>query len=336
MLQDSTHVAAHTEWPTDSRLVVSLLERLLRVVGKLDRLGLPCFQSTALDRLFARLVRLNRQIEFSRGKKHGSRFRTRRYRQILGRAAVAHQRLDAFIASLPALAATLDVLPSRKDRALHVVALLRADLDSLAKVLSACNARVLNDQEVPVADKVLSTSDPDAGFIKKGQRDPVVGYKPQLALSQHGFVTGFRLPQGNAADSGTLIPMIQDVAARTKVVPFIVSVDDGYASQENKRKANALGVTYVVIGGSKGRALTSDAAWHSPLYVEARGLRSAAESLMFTIKHGFHFGEVARRGLRAAHADLLEKVLAYNLCKLVSVRRAKEQEALQPDLAQAG
>jgi IS5 family transposase len=336
MLQDSTHVAANTEWPTDSRLVIALLSRILRVGGKLDRLGLPRLQSDQVERLLQRMVRLNREIEFSRGKKNGKRARVRRYQKLLWRAARAHQRLDELTAALPALAAELQLPPSHRERASRVVEMLRADLDSLTKVLSACNARVLNDEEVAVADKVLSISDPDAGFIKKGQRVPVIGYKPQLALSEQGFITGFLLPQGNAADSAKLIPMLEAVTARTKVVPFIVSVDDGYASGENMRKAKALGVTHVVISGAKGRALTSDAAWNSPLHVESRGMRSAAESLMFTIKQGFHFGDVARRGLQAAHADLLEKVLAYNICKLVSVRRAHAEEELLPELAATG
>ena len=46
------------------------------------------------------------------------------------------------------------------------------------------------------------------------------------------------------------------------------------------------------------------------------------ESLMFTLKQGYHFGEVARRGLWAAYAELLEKALAYNICQTVRRREA--------------
>lgn len=61
-----------------------------------------------------------------------------------------------------------------------------------------------------------------------------------------------------------------------------------------------------------------------------------------TLKQGFDFGEVARRGLGAAHGELLEKALAYNLCHLARMRRAKEEQAKaaangddEPALAQA-
>ena len=72
----------------------------------------------------------------------------------------------------------------------------------------------------------------------------------------------------------------------------------------------------------KGRALTDRADWESEPFVEARSKRSAVESLMFTLKHGFHFGEVARRGLSAVYAELLEKALAYNLCVTTRLRHA--------------
>ena len=78
------------------------------------------------------------------------------------------------------------------------------------------------------------------------------------------------------------------------------------------------------IHGSKGRALTARADWNSDENAWARDQRSAIESLIFTLKQGFDFGQVARRGLSAAHGELLEKALAYNLCHMVRVRLRKE------------
>ena len=42
-----------------------------------------------------------------------------------------------------------------------------------------------------------------------------------------GFITGLLLPQGNAPDSKNLLPMVDDVIARTTITPNVVSVDDG-------------------------------------------------------------------------------------------------------------
>ena len=55
----------------------------------------------------------------------------------------------------------------------------------------------------------------------------------------------------------------------------------------------------ISINGAKGRALTARADWESDDYALARDRRSAVESLVFSLKQGFEFGEVARRGLSA-------------------------------------
>lgn len=49
---------------------------------------------------------------------------------------------------------------------------------------------MLRDEKVPMAEKVMSLSDPDTGFIAKGQREPVIGFKPQVAPSGAGSSRG--------------------------------------------------------------------------------------------------------------------------------------------------
>jgi len=320
-LQDSTHVDGNTAWPTDSRLMVDLVARLIRVGTSLKRVNLSPIECDVIRRRLEKMIKLNLEIEFSFGKKDGKRTRRRRYEKLLRMAKRTHTMLTPKVVNLALEAKALDVLPSQKAIAQRVVELLRADLDALQKVYAACEARVLQEKKVPMSEKVLSLSDPDAGFISKGQREPVIGYKPQVARSGAGFVTGLRLPQGNAPDSKNLLPLVDEVIARTKVTPTVVSVDDGYASAANKKALEGRNIEVISINGAKGRALTSPADWESDVFGEARDKRSAVESLMYTLKQGFDFGEVARRGLLAVYAELLEKVLAYNVCVTVRLRR---------------
>ena len=203
---------------------------------------------------------------------------------------------------------------------------MRTDVDALAKVIETCAERVIHEAKVPMSEKTLSVSDPDVGFIAKGQREAVVGYKPQLARSGAGFVTGLLLPKGNASDSGQLVPMVDEVTARTRLPIKVLSVDDGYASQANVDAMRVRKIRVISINGAKGHALTARDDWNSDEYALARDQRSAVESLMFSLKQGFGFGEVARRGLAAAYGELLEKALAYNLCHMVRVRHAKDTE----------
>jgi len=322
ILQDSTHVEGNTAWPTDSRLMVDLVSRLIRVGESLDRVHLAPIKLGQVRTLLAKMVRLNREIEFSHGKKDGARTRCQHYKKLLRMSKQIHVLVSQEMAPLAEAAKALDLRPSQREMADRTVEHLHADLEALDKVCAACEARVLREEKVPMSQKILSLSDPDAGFISKGQREPVIGYKPQIARTGAGFIAGLHLPQGNAPDSKQLVAMIDDVIARTKVIPTVVSVDDGYSSADNVSALKSRLINVISINGAKGRALTSRADWESEAYAQARDKRSAVESLMFTLKHGFDFGEVARRGLTAVYAELLEKALAYNMCVMIRLHNA--------------
>jgi hypothetical protein len=86
-----------------------------------------------------------------------------------------------------------------------------------------------------------------------------------------------------------------------------------------------MGVDDISISGAKGKKLTEEEAWESETYKTARGDRSAVESLMFTIKDGFDFGELSRRGIDAVKSELTEKVLAYNFCRIILMRKRQHE-----------
>lgn len=328
MLQDSTAVEGNSEWPTDSKTMVTLVARILRVGAKLDRVGLPVLEADTVADLHVGMAAVARAMELEPGKrKTRARTRKRRYKKLLDQASKVYGRLDAPLMLLAATCATTELCPSRRLVAERAVQRLRDDHEALGKVIEACTRRVMLNEKVSVEDKVLSTSDPDVGFIAKGQRDPVIGYKPQLARSGAGFITGILVPRGNASDSEQLAPMFREVKRRTGVTPRVVSLDDGYASAANVALMRKEGVEVVSINGSKGKKLTTKRDWESEAYEEARDLRSAIESLMFTMKQGFDFGEVARRGLERVEGELLEKVLAYNLCRTALARASAAHAA---------
>ena len=180
---------------------------------------------------------------------------------------------------------------------------------------------------LPSADKILSISDPDVAYIQKGGRIPVIGYKPQIARSGNGFICGHITPRGNASDSSMFIPTLNHVISNTLVIPSIVSVDDGYTSQENLDAAIALGIHTVSFSGSKGKKITEDY-WDTTANKYARNKRSAVESGMFTLKFNHNFGRMARRGIDAVNSEQLEKIIAYNFIHILRTRKRLPEEAL--------
>jgi hypothetical protein len=234
------------------------------------------------------------------------------YFQLLRRVRRLRKRLLRDLDSVRRnLEGRTDLAPSWRLKAEEALGLVGEDLATLEQAANVCERRVMGQEKVPVAEKIISLSDSDASFIVKGGWNTVVGYRPQLARSGSGFVTALVLPRGNAADSPHFVTMVKEQIVKTGVVPSTASADDGYSTQQGRDQVLCLGLKVVSISGAKGKNIIEPQQWKSQPYRQARAERSAMESLVFTLKEGFEFGEMMRRTHENVLAEMLEKVLAY-------------------------
>jgi IS5 family transposase len=312
---DSTSVKANSSWPTDGKILTGLLSRAHRLGQQLHVLGLEDFRKGWVPRWLDEMDKLEFQICLSAGKPKLRGKMKKHYRKLLKKGGKTVGALRLELARLKERLEMDSLPPSRREL--------------LKRVIEYAGDRVFHDKKLPSSEKVLSLSDGSAAYIKKGGRDPVIGYKPQLVRSENGFVTSLMVPQGNAADSITLEPVILDSIRRTVVIAELVSTDDGYASANGRDELLGMGVKTLSISGAKGKKLTGPQDWDSEAHRDARRNRSAVESLMFTIKDRFEFGELARRGIDAVRNELLEKVLGYNCCRIILMKK-RRLEKLKP------
>ena len=319
---DSTAVEANTERPTDSTILVRLIARVCTTGSNLHRLDLPDMNPIGLLEQQEELRRLSQQIHFLSGKARAGAKRKKWYFQLIRRVRRLRKRLLRDLETVRRnLEGRADLPPSRRLMAEEALGLIADDLAALEQAANVCERRIMAEEEVPVAEKIISLSDSDASFIVKGGWNTVVGYRPQLARSGSGFVTALVLPRGNAADSRHLVAMVKEQITNTGVIPAMTSTDDGYSSQEGREEVLGLGVEVVSISGAKGKRLLEAQQWKSRPYRQARAERSAIESLVFTLKEGFEFGEMSRRSHENVLAEMLEKVLAYNISQIIRVRK---------------
>jgi hypothetical protein len=323
---DSTSVKANSSWPTDAKILTGLLMRVDRLGQKLDVFGLENFRQGWVPRWLEEMDKLEFQICLVAGKANSKGKLKKRYRQLLRRARKATDALQSEFNRFERGLSIDTLAPSRRVLLQRVIDQLRTDLSDVERVIEYASDRVFKDKSLPSTEKILSLSDGSAAFIKKGSRNPLIGYKPQLVRSQNGFVASLLVPEGNAADAIELVPAIGEAMTRTGVVAGLVSTDDGYASAKGRDALLVLGVQAISISGAKGKKLTALEDWDSELYSDARRYRSAVESLMFTIKDGFAFGELGRRGIDAVRDELLEKVLAYNCCRIILMKKRQREE----------
>ena len=331
---DSTATAANTAWPTDSGLITKLVERICRLGSKLDRFGLPNFNPSGLEALQKDVRGMHREIGFSTGKAKSQSKLKKLYYKLLRRGRRVCKRFERELAAVQkALSAHSQLLPSQRLMAQEVIELIGADIQAIGQVAAAGERRIFGQEKVPSSQKVISISDGDAAFIVKGGWNTVVGYRPQLGRSGQGFVSALIVPVGNAADSAQLVDVVLDHWERSDVLPQLVSCDDGYSNKSAREDLLAAGVAVVSISGAKGKKITATEEWNRPDYRAARANRSAVESLMFTLKDGYEFGQLLRRENENVRAELTEKVLAYNICQIIRVRERRAREKQEQSLA---
>jgi IS5 family transposase len=320
---DSTAVKANSAWPTDAKMINGHLSRAYRTGRKLEHFGLKNFNQGWMPLWLDKMHAIEFEICLVAGKRGATRKIRKCYAKLFKKACKAIAALEKELGKTESGLNLQAHLPSRRVQLERVVERIRDDITKASRIVDYAEDRIMNGASLPSTEKILSLSDESAAFIQKGGRLPVIGYKPQLVRSAQGFVTALHVPKGNAADSAMLLPSIKESIDRTGVVAELVSTDDGYASAKGRENLLDLGVKHISISGAKGRRLTPEADWRGETYKQARRMRSAVESLMFTLKDGFAFGEVACCGIDAVRAELTGKILAYNLCRIIELRKRK-------------
>ena len=326
---DSTAVCANSAFPNDASLAARSLQRAFIELWTLRKLGVVTFTDGWMPTWKDTILSLARDINMARGKKAPSK-RRKLYRKMLDTMDKAMAPMKELYKTLFAedAAQLAPQLQAKRER--HLIDGVQA-LVNAWKAGNQIRRRVFNHEAVPMDEKLLSLADADAALIIKGDRETVLGYRPGLARSRAGFIVDLALDKGNTADSGVLVKTIEAVAGRVGAVPEKITTDDGYASQKNREAALKLGVKLITFSGAKGKKITPAGEWDSAEAIEQRARRSAVESLMAVMKDGYFFARMRRCGLENVRAEMLEKIIAYNVDRILMVRARKAKEAQEQE-----
>lgn len=324
---DSTAVEANTAWPTDSKIMLGLLKSVYQVGQKLNLFGLPDFTKSHGESWLKKMKQLDFEIAQISGKPGSKRKRGKLYRKFF-------KVVDSMQANLRRQYEAIQrppgkLLPSEERRLAELLRTIQERLDDVKLQRNQTYKRIKYGIVAPASERKMSLNDPDCSYIAKGSREAVIGYKPSLGRSGHGFVTSLLVPDYNAADSDQLLPATEQAIERTGVVPITVSVDDGYSSKKGRNSLKELGVSVVSINGSKGKRITALSDWEDQAYQKARADRSSVESLMFTLKFNYDFGRLGRLGHPAARKEMLEKILAHNQVRTLERAAQVAEERLK-------
>ena len=333
---DSTAVKANSMHPTDSGLMKAFALRASGLCERMFKLKLPGVADMREGKDVARmtevadeLAKLCRDIGMLSGKRNVATQRKELYMKMYTRVARFKRRflpvLGKVRSAVGKAAQEMQLLPSKKCLAEAFLQQATGDIEALVAIADYSEKRIVDEKQTPSSEKIYSVGDIDAAIIRKGGWQDVLGYKPQLAFSGKGLVTAILVPAGNAADNGQLPELLVAVEMNIGKLPKSFTFDDGYTNGAVREHYLQRGVEIFSYAGANGRQAIGKETYDSEEYREARRSRSAAESHIYTLKYGYDFRAVMRRGIEEVRSEMLGKVLAYNMRRLVTLREKKQR-----------
>ena len=200
---------------------------------------------------------------------------------------------------------------------------LQRYIELAKRVIDQTRRRVLQNESVPSAEKVVSIFEPHTDIIVKDRRDPVYGHKVCLTAGASGLILDAVVLDGNPADSTLALEMMQRLQGAYGTFPRQATFDGGFSSRSNLEGIKALGIRDVVF--SKGRGLAIEEMTTSKrVYKRLRNFRAGIEATISFLKRSFALGRCTWRGLSSFKSYVWSSILSANL--LIVARHALNRQ----------
>jgi transposase len=188
----------------------------------------------------------------------------------------------------------------------------------------------------------LSTTDPEARFLRERGGRFVLGYTAEVAVSEDHFIVAQRVTQ-NKNDNHALVPMVDEVERRCGARPQRVLADCGFFSNQNLREMEGRGIEAYLpdpnlarelstgqTAGGVGRMAVSDPslqrlrqrlrtaegrAWY-------KKRKALVEPVFGILKEQRGMRQFQRRGLSAVAVEWALAAMAHNLFRYHALRRS--------------
>jgi IS5 family transposase len=237
---DGTVVETNIHHPTDSSLLADGVRVLSRTLKRAQQL---LQDTTGLSKAVFR--------DRTRSAKRAARQIARRGRQSGVTVKKTYRRLvDTTKASVRQAQQVLEALKQTSGAAAEgLCETLETFLPRVEQVLVQTVRRVCQEEQVPAAEKVVSLFEPHTDIIKRGKvnRDVEFGHKVWLGEVDGGIISGYRILDGNPADSDQWQPSLDHHVKQFARPPDQASADRGVYAAPNETYAAELGVKRVVL-----------------------------------------------------------------------------------------
>jgi IS5 family transposase len=172
---------------------------------------------------------------------------------------------------------------------------LRSFVPRVEQVIQQTTRRVVQGEQVPASEKLVSLFEPHTAVIRKGKAGKPVEFGRVLWLGEveGGIITQAKLLEGNPDDAGQFLPSLDTHVQQFGRPPNLVAGDGKLATATNEQTAQQRGVTHVVLP-RPGRKTTARQEYERQRWFrKGRDWRAGIEGRISGLKR--------RHGLRRCH-----------------------------------
>ena len=310
---DGTVVEANIRSPSDNRLLADsvrvLVRNVIRARGVLQTAGQKAQEK--LEDFTQTAKQLSRQIgETLRTKTEAARTAGRRQYQEL---------LDWTRETVEAARQTHQQLRKRSEpRAKRLAETLATFLPRAEQVMNQTVRRILQGEQVPAQEKIVSLFEAHADIIRRGKESKPVEYGHKIWLNEveGGLVSHYRILEGNPPDEQQWKPSLKAHQATFQHPPRQASADRGLSSEPNEQLAHDLGVQHVILPKRGYRSKAREKLEHRAWFVKGRHWHAGVEGRISILKRAHGLGRCLAHGLAGFHGWVGWGVIAGNLAVL--------------------
>lgn len=223
----------------------------------------------------------------------------------------------------------------KSKRALALADLLGQYVPLVRQVIAQTTRRVLDDQNVPASDKIVSLFEPHTAIIQRGKAPPhetEFGRKLWYSEVDGGLVSEYRILKGNPPDERQWQPSLQHHQKLFQHPPKVATADRGVFSPENEQAARHARVEGVALPQPGAKSEERQAYEAQPWFRAALRFRAGIEGRISSLKRARHLNRCPNRGETGVERWVGWGVITNNLVviakKLARRHRAKRYRSL--------
>jgi IS5 family transposase len=316
---DGTVVESNIHHPTDSSLLADGVRVLSRALGR-ARDVLQCAATDAVQvarQVFRDRTRSARNAarEIGRHAQQAKERTQRVYRELLRITRASVKQAREVIAVLRQVAT---------EQTTQIVRQIAHWVPLVEQVIDQATRRVLQGEQVPVADKIVSLFEPHTNIIRRGKpgQSAEFGHKVWVDEVDGGIVSSYRVLEGNPNDQTQWAPSLMRHQELFDRPPDQMSGDRGMYSLDNDALAQHAGVRRVILPKRGYRSAKRLQHERQPWFRRGRHYHNGVEGRISVLKRRHGLDRCRYHGRKGFERWVGWGIIAHNLLVIGSALAA--------------